>query len=108
VGVTSIGNTRNPNLPFGGADLIALTGVSAVGGSGPALGLASSAMDIAAFVATYLPDGARPVLPMPPQPQPPTRCDERAFEELARLRHRPKTQDEEFDLTTTSLAFQGL
>ena len=29
VGITSIGNIRNPNLPFAGADIIALAGVTA-------------------------------------------------------------------------------
>jgi len=58
VGITSIGNTRNPNLPFGGADLIAMTGVSAASGLGPAFGLANSSMDIAAFVGDYLKGGA--------------------------------------------------
>jgi filamentous hemagglutinin family protein len=50
VGITSIGNTRNPNLPFDGADLIAMAGLSAVGGNGPAFGLAQSTMDMAAFI----------------------------------------------------------
>ena len=57
VGITSIGNTRNPNLPFAGADLIALAGVSAAGGTGPARGLSNNAMDIAAFLGAYLKDG---------------------------------------------------
>ena len=60
VGITSIGSTRNPNLPFAGADLIALAGVSAAGGTGAAFGLANSSMDIAAFIATYLPNGLAP------------------------------------------------
>jgi filamentous hemagglutinin len=54
VGITSIGNTRNPNLPFAGADLIALAGVSAAGGGGPALGLALSSMNIGSFITRYL------------------------------------------------------
>lgn len=54
VGITSIGNLRNPNLPFGGADIIALAGVSAADGVGPADGLASSSLDIGGFIARYL------------------------------------------------------
>ncbi len=58
VGITSSGNVRNPNLPFGGADLIILAGVSADGGGGQADGLALSSMDFDAFITKYLPDGA--------------------------------------------------
>ena len=54
VGITSIGNARNPNLPFAGADIIALAGLSAMGGDGPALGLARSSMNISSFIAGYL------------------------------------------------------
>ncbi len=53
VGITSIGNVRNPYLPFGGADLITLAGVSAADGIGAAFGLAQSSLDIAAFTAKY-------------------------------------------------------
>ncbi|NQX00866.1 filamentous hemagglutinin family protein [bacterium] len=56
VGITSIGNSRNPNLPFAGADIIALAGLSAMGGDGPALGLAHSSLNITAFIAGYLQD----------------------------------------------------
>jgi hypothetical protein len=31
VGIVSIGNFRNPNLPFEGADIIAMTGVYGTG-----------------------------------------------------------------------------
>ena len=41
VGITSIGNARNPNLPFEGASLIALAGITSKN-SGAALGLANS------------------------------------------------------------------
>jgi hypothetical protein len=41
VGITSIGNARNPNLPFDGASLIALAGIQGKNG-GAALGLANS------------------------------------------------------------------
>jgi filamentous hemagglutinin family protein len=41
VGITSIGNARNPNLPFEGASLIALAGIQGKNG-GAALGLANS------------------------------------------------------------------
>ena len=57
VGITSIGNTRNLNLPFTGADLIVLAGVSAVGGVGDAQGLALSSMNIDAFISKYLSTG---------------------------------------------------
>ncbi len=53
VGITSIGNTRNQYLPFIGADLITLAGVSAADGMGAAFGLAQSSLDIAAFIAKY-------------------------------------------------------
>ncbi len=56
VGITSIGNNRNPNLPFGGADIIALGGVTAADGEGPALGLSLSSMDFESFVGEYLDD----------------------------------------------------
>ncbi len=56
VGITSIGNTRNPALPFSGADIIALAGVSAADGKGPADGLANSSLDIAGFIKEYLKD----------------------------------------------------
>ena len=50
VGVTSVGNSRNPNLPFAGADIIALAVVPGVGGDGPALGLSKSALDFESFL----------------------------------------------------------
>lgn len=56
VGITSIGNARNPFLPFDGADIIALAGVRGASG-GPALGLAASNLDIDAFIAQYLAGG---------------------------------------------------
>ena len=40
-GIVSIGNSRNPNLPFEGASIIALAGIGAAEG-GPALGLKGS------------------------------------------------------------------
>ncbi|MEI6819934.1 MAG: filamentous hemagglutinin family protein, partial [Verrucomicrobiota bacterium] len=55
VGITSIGNLRNPNLPFGGADLIALAGVSGAGGQ--ADGLSLSSMNVDAFISQYLSAG---------------------------------------------------
>ena len=48
VGITSIGNARNPSLPFAGADLIVAAGI------GPATGLADSHLDFAAFVTQFL------------------------------------------------------
>ncbi len=53
-GITSIGNNRNLNLPFAGADLIVLAGVSNAAGTGPAGGLSSSSLDIAAFIGKYI------------------------------------------------------
>jgi hypothetical protein len=55
-GVTSIGNNRNPNLPFAGADLILLTGVSGIAPGVPAKGLADSSLDFEAFIDKYLSD----------------------------------------------------
>ena len=48
LGLVSIGNVRNPNLPFAGADLVVGAGV------GPATGLGTGAMDFKAYVATIL------------------------------------------------------
>lgn len=48
VGITSIGNARNPSLPFAGADLIVGAGI------GPSHGLAESHLDFTAFVAQFL------------------------------------------------------
>jgi hypothetical protein len=48
-GITSIGNSRNPNLPNEGSDLIVLAGVGGPGGVGPALGLSGSALDFTSF-----------------------------------------------------------
>jgi filamentous hemagglutinin family protein len=53
-GITSIGNLRNPFLPFEGADIITLAGLGAAGGSGPAFGLAGSSLHLADFIRTYL------------------------------------------------------
>ena len=56
VGVTSIGNLRNPFLPQTGSGLVVLTGVRAPGG-GPALGLASSSLNLVGFIPSGLPPG---------------------------------------------------
>ena len=48
VGVTSIGNARNPYLPFGGADVLAGAGI------GNSTGLSGSKLDFAAFIAGFL------------------------------------------------------
>jgi hypothetical protein len=53
VGLTSIGNARNPFLPQQGADLIALAGVPGFGGSGAALGLRNSSLDWASFITEF-------------------------------------------------------
>lgn len=44
-GITSIGNSRNPNLPFQGASLIALGGITNTSG-GAAFGLAGSSLNL--------------------------------------------------------------
>jgi len=54
VGITSIGNNRNPNLPFSGADLVILAGVGGQTEGSPALGLSSSDLNFEAFIAEYL------------------------------------------------------
>lgn len=54
LGITSIGNNRNPNLPFTGADIIALSGVSGATGAGPADGIANSSMRMADFTDKFL------------------------------------------------------
>ena len=48
VGITSIGNARNPYLPFGGASIVAAAGVDATGG------LSASSLDFSAFVSEFL------------------------------------------------------
>jgi filamentous hemagglutinin family protein len=57
-GITSIGNSRNPNLPFTGADLIVLPGTSAAGGL-PAPSLHESTLDFTGFIDRYLSDPAK-------------------------------------------------
>ncbi len=52
LGLTSIGNGRNPGLPFAGANIIAAAGL---GGSA---GLDSSNLDFMTFIADYLTPGA--------------------------------------------------
>ena len=56
VGITSLGNLRNPYLPFGGADLIVLAGTTAADGEGAAEGLSSSSLDFTAFIEKYFSD----------------------------------------------------
>ncbi|MDD5260535.1 MAG: filamentous hemagglutinin family protein [Methylacidiphilales bacterium] len=51
VGITSIGNTRNPYLSFGGADIIAGAGIGAPAGD---LASPSSKFDFSAFIAAIL------------------------------------------------------
>ncbi len=48
VGITSIGNERNPYLPFGGANLVAGAGI------GPAGNLANSQLTFEAFISKFL------------------------------------------------------
>lgn len=52
VGITSIGNARNPSLPFAGADLVVGAGI------GPANGLSDSSLDFAAFASKFLDPGS--------------------------------------------------
>lgn len=54
LGITSIGNGRNPFLPFAGASIVAGAGI------GFAAGLSSSSLDFTSFINTYIlgPDGA--------------------------------------------------
>lgn len=55
VGITSIGNGRNPSLPFEGANIIAGAGI------GPSYDLTNSALKFDAFIAKYIAgaDGAK-------------------------------------------------
>ena len=48
LGITSIGNGRNPYLPFGGADVIAGAGI------GTSAGLSGSQLDFASFIGKFL------------------------------------------------------
>ncbi len=59
VGITSIGNLRNPFLPQTGAGLAVLAGVRAPDG-GPALGLAGSSLNLIPFIPSDLPDATAP------------------------------------------------
>ncbi len=47
-GITSVGNVRNPLLPFGGASLVVGAGIPAAGGLG------STALDFSAFASEFL------------------------------------------------------
>ncbi|MGB8353940.1 MAG: filamentous hemagglutinin family protein [Chthoniobacteraceae bacterium] len=47
-GIVSIGNARNPSLPFGGADIIAAAGL------GSSFGLDNSQLDFTAFTAQFI------------------------------------------------------
>jgi filamentous hemagglutinin len=49
VGITTIGNARNPFLPFTGAGLVVMAGVGGEG-SGPALGLMGSTLNLESFM----------------------------------------------------------
>jgi hypothetical protein len=49
VGITSIGNGRNPYLPFGGANIVASAGIDALGGLS-----SSTSFDFAAFESEFL------------------------------------------------------
>jgi len=51
-GITSVGNARNPVLPFGGADIVAAAGM------GPSVGLDVSQLNFTGFVNQFLAPGA--------------------------------------------------
>ncbi len=53
-GISSIGNLRNPYLPFGGASVITLAGVTDSDGIGPARGLSDSSLQVDRFFDAYL------------------------------------------------------
>ena len=55
-GITSIGNARNPFLPFDGSDLIVFAGVGGPSG-GAALGLANSSLDVTGFLDAHAAGG---------------------------------------------------
>lgn len=55
VGVTSIGNSANPYLPFQGANIVMAAGISGLGSVGSAApGLANSKIDFSDFISSYL------------------------------------------------------
>lgn len=66
-GLTSIGNGRNPYLPFGGADIIAGAGL------GLASGLSSGSLNFTAFINQFVlgPDGAAYLAEVSPNPASP-------------------------------------
>lgn len=54
-GITSIGNSRDPYLPFGGADIITAAGIGGLSGvASPTPGLAATAIDFSNFIAQYV------------------------------------------------------
>jgi hypothetical protein len=54
VGITTIGNTHNPALPFGGADVVVAAGLAGIGSAaGTAPGLATTPIDFSSFIAQY-------------------------------------------------------
>ncbi len=55
VGITSIGNSANPNLPFQGADIVMAAGITGLGNIASSLpGLSNSAVDFSSFIAQYV------------------------------------------------------
>jgi hypothetical protein len=55
VGVTSIGNSRDPYLPFGGADLVIASGIGGFRAlANPTPGLGATGIDFSSFIAQYL------------------------------------------------------
>ena len=54
VGITSIGNSRDPYLPFGGAGIVMTAGIGGLGGIADAAGgLGDSSIDFPSFIAQY-------------------------------------------------------
>lgn len=55
VGITSIGNSRDPYLPFGGANIVAAGGIGGLSAlANPNLGLVSTTIDFPSFIAQYV------------------------------------------------------
>lgn len=62
VGITTIGRSRNPSLPFDGAEIVLFAGVGGPGG-GPAVGLTGSTLDLTGLTEGTLPADAKGATP---------------------------------------------
>jgi filamentous hemagglutinin family protein len=58
VGVTSVGNSGNPSLPFQGADVVMAAGLVGVGSAGS--GIAGSKADVADFISQFIDPATAP------------------------------------------------